>query len=277
MIIQANYKDNWKGLLKSETIRCFCSLHFLLTVFGIVGVCILGIFQTLNQAVKNQQIREYFSSVQAIQQSLEFDQYKSLMVAVLAGLYSYTFARDYNYHNIRNILVRVSYEDYAVTKVFVNIGGTIAAVIMGFLIVVLGVLPVMPLEACVETAQSSGAFSALVTNPVGATLFLILLGINFGLAAAALTTAGMTLSVWNPNGYVAVGGSVLLFYFLYSISLLLPDLFSFEWISSGLQSFPYENPVWVLGYHLLFLLACNVFVGLLFYYAVKKRYRNGDL
>lgn len=84
----------------------------------------LGIFQTLTQAVKNQQVRELFSSVQAIEQSLVFDQYKSLLVAVLAGLYSYTFARDYNYHNIRNLLVRVSYKDYVTTKVLVNIGGT---------------------------------------------------------------------------------------------------------------------------------------------------------
>lgn len=72
--------------------------------------------------------------MQAIEQSLVFDQYKSLLVAVLAGLYSYTFARDYNYHNIRNLLVRVSYKDYVTTKVLVNIGGTIASVIIGFLL-----------------------------------------------------------------------------------------------------------------------------------------------
>ena len=116
MTIQSNYRQtnykqtrrkNLRGLLKSETFRCFCSWHFLLTVFGVVCVCMLGIFQTLTQAVKNQQVRELFSSVQAIEQSLVFDQYKSLLVAVLAGLYSYTFARDYNYHNIRNLLVRV--------------------------------------------------------------------------------------------------------------------------------------------------------------------------
>ena len=143
MTIQSNYRQtnykqmrrkNRRGLLKSEIFRCFCSWHFLLTVFGVVCVCMLGIFQTLTQAVKNQQVRELFSSVQAIEQSLVFDQYKSLLVAVLAGLYSYTFARDYNYHNIRNLLVRVSYKDYVTTKVLVNIGGTIASVIIGFLL-----------------------------------------------------------------------------------------------------------------------------------------------
>ena len=111
----------------------------------------------------------------------------------------------------------------------------------------------------------------------GAVLYLVLLGTNFGLAAAALTTAGMALSVWSQNSYVAIGGSVLLFYFLYSVSLLLPDRVSFEWISSGLQSLPSENPIWVAVYHLGFLLICNVFSGLFFYYAVRKRYQNGDL
>jgi hypothetical protein len=237
----------------------------------------LGIFQTLTQAVKNQQVRELFSSVQAIEQSLVFDQYKSLLVAVLAGLYSYTFARDYNYHNIRNLLVRVSYKDYVTTKVLVNIGGTIASVIIGFLLTSFLTIPVMPLESSADISYNSDAFRTLMTNPSGAVLYLVLLGTNFGLAAAALTTAGMALSVWSPNSYVAIGGSVLLFYFLYSVSLLLPDRVSFEWISSGLQSLPSENPICVAVYHLGFLLICNVFSGLFFYYAVRKRYQNGDL
>ena len=286
MTIQSNYRQtnykqtrrkNLRGLLKSETFRCFCSWHFLLTVFGVVCVCMLGIFQTLTQAVKNQQVRELFSSVQAIEQSLVFDQYKSLLVAVLAGLYSYTFARDYNYHNIRNLLVRVSYKDYVTTKVLVNIGGTIASVIIGFLLTSFLTIPVMPLESSADISYNSDAFRTLMTNPSGAVLYLVLLGTKFGLAAAALTTAGMALSVWSPNSYVAIGGSVLLFYFLYSVSLLLPDRVSFEWISSGLQSLPSENPIWVAVYHLGFLLICNVFSGLFFYYAVRKRYQNGDL
>ena len=273
MTIQSNYRQtnykqmrrkNRRGLLKSETFRCFCSWHFLLTVFGVVCVCMLGIFQTLTQAVKNQQVRELFSSVQAIEQSLVFDQYKSLLVAVLAGLYSYTFARDYNYHNIRNLLVRVSYKDYVTTKVLVNIGGTIASVIIGFLLTSFLTIPVMPLESSADISYNSDAFRTLMTNPSGAVLYLVLLGTNFGLAAAALTTAGMALSVWSPNSYVAIGGSVLLFYFLYSVSLLLPDRVSFEWISSGLQSLPSENPIWVAVYHLGFLLICNVFSGLFF-------------
>lgn len=286
MTIQSNYRQtnykqmrrkNRRGLLKSETFRCFCSWHFLLTVFGVVCVCMLGIFQTLTQAVKNQQVRELFSSVQAIEQSLVFDQYKSLLVAVLAGLYSYTFARDYNYHNIRNLLVRVSYKDYVTTKVLVNIGGTIASVIIGFLLTSFLTIQVMPLESSADISYNSDAFRTLMTNPSGAVLYLVLLGTNFGLAAAALTTAGMALSVWSQNSYVAIGGSVLLFYFLYSVSLLLPDRVSFEWISSGLQSLPSENPIWVAVYHLGFLLICNVFSGLFFYYAVRKRYQNGDL
>lgn len=286
MTIQSNYRQtnykqmrrkNRRSLLKSETFRCFCSWHFLLTVFGVVCVCMLGIFQTLTQAVKNQQVRELFSSVQAIEQSLVFDQYKSLLVAVLAGLYSYTFARDYNYHNIRNLLVRVSYKDYVTTKVLVNIGGTIASVIIGFLLTSFLTIPVMPLESSADISYNSDAFRTLMTNPSGAVLYLVLLGTNFGLAAAALTTAGMALSVWSQNSYVAIGGSVLLFYFLYSVSLLLPDRVSFEWISSGLQSLPSENPIWVAVYHLGFLLICNVFSGLFFYYAVRKRYQNGDL
>lgn len=286
MTIQSNYRQtnykqmrrkNRRGLLKSEIFRCFCSWHFLLTVFGVVCVCMLGIFQTLTQAVKNQQVRELFSSVQAIEQSLVFDQYKSLLVAVLAGLYSYTFARDYNYHNIRNLLVRVSYKDYVTTKVLVNIGGTIASVIIGFLLTSFLTIPVMPLESSADISYNSDAFRTLMTNPSGAVLYLVLLGTNFGLAAAALTTAGMALSVWSQNSYVAIGGSVLLFYFLYSVSLLLPDRVSFEWISSGLQSLPSENPIWVAVYHLGFLLICNVFSGLFFYYAVRKRYQNGDL
>lgn len=286
MTIQSNYRQtnykqmrrkNRRGLLKSKTFRCFCSWHFLLTVFGVVCVCMLGIFQTLTQAVKNQQVRELFSSVQAIEQSLVFDQYKSLLVAVLAGLYSYTFARNYNYHNIRNLLVRVSYKDYVTTKVLVNIGGTIASVIIGFLLTSFLTIPVMPLESSADISYNSDAFRTLMTNPSGAVLYLVLLGTNFGLAAAALTTAGMALSVWSQNSYVAIGGSVLLFYFLYSVSLLLPDRVSFEWISSGLQSLPSENPIWVAVYHLGFLLICNVFSGLFFYYAVRKRYQNGDL
>ena len=119
----------------------------------------LGIFQTLTQAVKNQQVRELFSSVQAIEQSLVFDQYKSLLVAVLAGLYSYTFARDYNYHNIRNLLVRVSYKDYVTTKVLVNIGGTIASVIIGFLLTSFLTIPVMPLESSADISYNSGCIS----------------------------------------------------------------------------------------------------------------------
>ena len=286
MTIQSNYRQtnykqtrrkNLRGLLKSETFRCFCSWHFLLTVFGVVCVCMLGIFQTLTQAVKNQQVRELFSSVQAIEQSLVFDQYKSLLVAVLAGLYSYTFARDYNYHNIRNLLVRVSYKDYVTTKVLVNIGGTIASVIIGFLLTSFLTIPVMPLESSADISYNSDAFRTLMTNPSGAVLYLVLLGTNFGLAAAALTTAGMALSVWSQNSYVAIGCAVRLFYFLYSVSLLLPDRVSFEWISSGLQSLPSENPIWVAVYHLGFLLICNVFSGLFFYYAVRKRYQNGDL
>jgi hypothetical protein len=281
MIIQANYEEtqrkNRNGFFKSELVRCFCSLHFLLTVFGVVCVCILGIFQTITQAAKNQQVREIFSSVRAIEQSLVFDQYKSLMIAVLAGLYSYTFAKDYTHHNIRNILVRISYEDYAITKIVVNVGGTVVAVIIGFLLTVFLMLPIMPFESYVDQSLVSTAFNAMVTSPIGAILFLTLLGINFGLAASTLTTAGMALSVWNPNSYVAIGGSVLLFYFLYSISLLFPNPFSFEWISSGLQNFISENPVWIFAYHMLFLLASNTFTGLFFYYAIRKRYQNGNL
>lgn len=261
------------NILHMELKRCIVSPRFGIMVLAVSFVCILGCMDTVLAAIKYSKVS--FSSAYELERLLTFDRYKSVLIALLAAIYAGSYAKDKNSRYLQVILSRVTVKEYVICRIAAAAIGVITATVLGFLLMILLLRPVMSIQS-ISGSVVADKFLFLIKGG-GAVLYVILLGINFGMAAAVLTVFGLWISVWKTDEFVAVGGSVLVFYFIYSISLLLPGALSFEIISSRFNVPVFLNAGATIMYHIIYLSGWLLFAGAGFYRAVRVRWNNGLL
>lgn len=258
---------------RTDVRRCMVSLRFLLVTVAVAAVCMASFPGDIAIAV--QEGYGDFSSLQEVEYLLTFDKYKCVMTAALAALYAGSFAEDRKNHYLKYILCRVSLRRYVSCRLAVVLVGCIAASVAGFGLMSLLLSPWMGLKVVwgnivamrfLELASGRFAF-----------LYLILLGVNFGMSAAVAAAVGMWITVYRQEGFLAVGGAVLAFYFLYAVSLVVPDLFSYSVIGSRFNQSEIASDLGLVLYHFAFLGLLFCGVGVLFYAAVKRRWKHGLL
>lgn len=254
--------------------RCVFSVRFLLIVAAIAVICLTGCASTFSTAIQNPN-SDIYSSLDELELLLTFDKYKCVMTAALAALYAGSFTEDRKNNYLRCVLSRISLQKYVVCRLMVILIGCVVATVAGFGLMSLILSNWMGLRVVDESIVAM-RFLQLASGNF-AFLYLILLGVNFGIAAAIAAVIGMWMTVYREERFLAVGGAVLAFYFLYAISILLPDILSYEAIGSRFNQSEFAANIGVVLYHLLFLVLLFCGTGMLFYGAVKRRWNRGQL
>lgn len=273
--MQKNGKKTHLLTMRMDWSREMNPNRFLLIAVGVALVCLISCADTLQVAVSHPEY-QYFSSAYEMEKLLMFDRYKPVLIAVLSSLYGMSYAQDKSSNYLRMILARESLMDYLISRVLATAIGTVLCCMVGFVIAVLVMFPVMPLSYS-GIEMRARFLSEFCNTRVGALGYVLLLGCNFGLAAAALSIAGMWVSVYQPQGYIAVGSAVILFYFLYSISMILPPIISFDILSSRFTEIAFPSAVTMIVYHGVYLVVVILLFSVGFIRAVQRRWEDGSL
>ena len=260
----------WSGL-----IQYLCTVRFWLCVLGIALICVLSSHEVIQAAIQYPEFR-LFSSLKQIEHCLIFDRYKAVLVAMAAGAGGCGVAADFKSGRMREILSRVSLQQYLWTVLLVVLFCCVMAVCLGFLLGTLFLYPLFPLRIADEDAPVAKQFMELAKGRL-AVFYLLLLGINFALSAILPIIVGMALTVFCPSAYIAVGGSVVTFYIMYSFSLLLPSNICYSDLSSGLHTPGSLNAPGILLWHLGYWGILIAVFWSIFSYIVRRRYENGNL
>ncbi|MCI6676540.1 MAG: hypothetical protein MSG78_06540 [Clostridiales bacterium] len=260
-------------MMEMDMRRSIYSWRFLIIAVSICLVCICSMTEQISSIIKFDLPRESFSSVRELMTLLNFDRFKTVMIVLLAGIYSASYCEDWNHRYFRLILSRSNLKTYALSRVLVTMISVVLATILGFFLYILVISPIMGIALNEQDVSWYNAYQSLALRfPLA---FALILGWNFGLCGAFLSIFGLWMSVKQPSGFVAIGAPFLLFYFLYAISLILPGFLSFNTITSNPSVAFVENPILSFAYNtgILFMLIIAAAIG--FYYSLRKRWKNG--
>lgn len=257
--------------------RCVASRRFAAVVLLIALISAAGNNDILHAIQSGG--GSVYSSLFELENNLTFDKFKCVLAAVLAALYAGSFVEDREHHYLRYILSRISLEKYVACRLLTVWFSTVLATVCGFglMCLTLKLTGVMNFRFTPDANQEYFRFYSLARSDF-AFLYLILLGVNFGMSAAVAAVFGMWLSTYRNERYVAVGGAILSFYFLYAISnYFLPGILSFEAIGSSLNQREFRTNAGVVLYHLVYLGLWYAAAGSIFYHAVNRRWERGQL
>ncbi len=263
-------------LFRTDLKRCLFSIRFIAVITAMAAICSAGCAEIIPAAIKNQD-KSLFSSLGEIERMLTFDKYKCVMAAILAALYAGSFVDDRKHNYLRCVLSRVSLERYVICRLGSIWIGTVLACILGFglMCICLNAVGVMGFRIIIGN-MTAMRFLPLASGKY-AFLYLILLGCNFGTACAVVSVLGMWLSVYRKERFLAIGGAVLAFYFMYAFSNFLPPVISYEVIGSRFNQDEFATNTGVVLYHAAYLGILFCMAGTLFYISVKRRWNRGEL
>lgn len=234
----------------------------------------IGCWDTIQSAAKYPDFE--FSSLQHLELILVFDRYKAGMVAFLAGAVGCQFVQDMKSRRLRGILVRCTLTEYMnALKVMVAVG-CIGITCLGFVLYCCMLLPLMGIRIPLSSTIIAKPFLSLAQSRF-CIVYLLGIGVNFGLSAVIPVVIGMWISVYSQSGYIAVGGAVVVFYMLYSFSLRLPPSICYSDMSSGLHVPDGAGIPVILIWHAVYWTITIAVVWKGFLFAVRRRYNDGTL
>lgn len=201
-------------LFRMDLKRGFGLRRFIPVVLSCVFLILISPIIMYRNATNN--------SVSGLLQSvISMDTYKMLLVMLFSVLYTSCFCKDNARHYLRMVLYRIDPVTYARSKFLANFLVVMAAVVTSFLICVvvyrLAGVPVVLEWNAESSAQLPGYYRELmVTKPY---VFLLILVAQFGMIAAACSSAGLLYSSYQPDSFITIGMSGLIFFLLMSLSV----------------------------------------------------------
>lgn len=270
-----------RRLFRVELQRAFCTRRFW---YVTVAVSILRLLAELF----NYHIQPYLNGegwagmtgiVDNFQISLEFDTFMMVYVLILAGLCVGNFCKDYNSRYLRMILERTDVTSYTMARFLANI----VAVTVSFLIstgVYIVFYRAIGVTMIAEQQQSEYLFNQMArVYPIG---FMILMSVNFGLAASAFGAMGMAFSAYQPNAFISIGTSGMLFFLTISIGVWFGnDMLSMSEIIAmgampGLKSVGAAGLLINVAWNTGILLLLNAVSAYIFRRRLERRQADGE-
>lgn len=192
--------------------RCF-SPRMGLIILGLTALCFAsGWDQICSNLGLSEADRE--NAVALLNKDVLFmDAYKVVMVFLLAGIYTGSFCGDDSHHYLRMILTRTTLLRYTLARFAVHFLGIIAASVASFYLFVflLGVIgfPVNSNYTNFPIYYETVAYNCPL-------LYVGMMGLQFGVIAAACCSVGLLLSSYQAEHFVCIGISGLIFFLLLS-------------------------------------------------------------
>lgn len=194
-----------KGMLRAEIIR-FCNWKKIALVMAAFTIILLmGQYQNIYIEVL---IPGGVGIVRALWTELAFDRFKVVLVMLLCSLYVGSFCQDDHTHYGRMILCRADITHYAQARFIVHTIGTVIISILTFFLTA-GILGIFfPLISEDENFQIYyGEFA--YAHPL---LFIAFMAMQFGLLTAAFGSIGLLLSSFQPDTFVCIAATGLIFF-----------------------------------------------------------------
>ena len=234
--------------MKMDAKRSICSVKMIIIIVALVFTLIFSSWDMIRASKKD--ILAY-GVIDMLGTALMMDKFKVLMVMFTAGIYTAGFCYDFKHHYIRMILARTDLISYSISKFIVN---TVAVVF-----------------ACISSFYQIG-----YKFPV---LYIGMMGLQFGMVCAMSCAVGMLFSVFQPNTFVCIGISGMVFFSAISYIPLgsifdVYNLISMQpTLPAGQETLQGIMFLWGMLYPVCVILICTY----LFYRRMKWREQNGLL
>lgn len=260
---------------KSDIIRCFHikKIFFILLLF--VAVLLGGQIQDIQTSLLYFDYGETKGVLEILGKALTFDKFKIVLVMLLAALHTNSFCKDDNTHYLRMILNRTNVVCYTQARFLTNTVFITLLSVLGFVLSAVILSPFFPIHSLVE--KYDFYYDNLAANfPV---LYLLLMGFQFGILVAAFSSIGLVFSSFQPNAFVSIGLTGLIFFIsvsyipassifdIYPVMVL--DASFIKW-TDGAKGI---NLSWNILYPTLVIVIC----GYIFYRRLDWRVKNGDI
>lgn len=247
--------------------RCFAPGKLLLSI-GLIVFLLLFSEWDLKDFVEVG-----YGSIRLLSHRLVYDRFKILMVIVLMLLYTGSFCEDDNSGYLGAILSRGDVTTYARSRILSNTLVILAASIGAFLLTALVLLPFMTMTGGI-TKEGLYYYELAREFPV---FYLIMMGLQFGIVAAACSSFGLLFSVYQPNRFVSSGIPVLIFFIMVSY---IPEESVFDALNLIMMgpcfSKSFDSPIWInYIWGMLYPAVVIVICGYFFYRRLEWRMEHG--
>jgi len=256
-----------KALISVSIVVCI----FLMSVwndFGLGGVV---------SAFPKKSI--YIGSGDMLLSLLVTNRYTVLVVIVLGWMHAGSFAKDDTYQYLRAILCRTDITTYTQCRFLSHILSVCLGSILSFYVFVILMMPYMDIFMKDNVWSSNPYYAQLALDRPAA--FIGMMGLQFGILAAAFTSIGIVYSVYQPNYFVSIAIGGLTFY---AATSFLPTFFTGKRIGAfDIWGLMMMDPVlgnelpWAVNYMwgIMFPLTIVLICGYLFYRRMQWRVANG--
>lgn len=102
-------------------------------------------------------------------------------------------------------------------------------------------------------------------------IYLGIMAFNLALSIIPVCYLAIIVSIFRPDGYIAIGAAFFSFYFLFYCTNSLPWIFSYSTLSSRPGNASYSEMI----YNFLFFSCCMVLSGLGVKKAMERRFASG--
>lgn len=262
----------FQRMVQMDWRRCFRPLKIMVLLLAIVLFFLVSSQNYIHTQLYYHSSREdgaYLISMLNVM--LMISEYQVLMTLLLSAIYTVSFCSDENTQYLRFILSRVDITTYTQSRFLVNTFVITGTAILSIFVYVIILLPMFVVWNP-EEAYNQFYYQAVIdVNPY---LYLLMVGLQFGLIISACSSIGLLFSVYQSNAFVTICVSGITFF---CWSSYVPDWYPIS-ISPAIcmqptfQNFPHWfNYIWGLLLPILVIVVC----GYLFYRRMKWRLNHG--
>ena len=217
-------------------------------------------------------------AVNQLHRAMLFDTFKVIMVFAFSGLYTNCFCRDESECYLRMILCRVDSTTYSCSKFLANLLTILCASVLTFLLAAIGYMllgyPFISDDATKSTLNAILYKDVAENVPL---LYLLMMALQFGMITAACSSVGLLYSAYQPESFISIGASGLVFFLMLSLSMLGLNETPFNLLELlGMRTMlPGENPVLAYAWGMMYPLIVIVLCCMKFEKRMKWRAENG--
>lgn len=272
-------------MINVDLKRGFSPIKLVITVILINALMYASCWEELKTFIMELRVggalSDRIGAIDLLEYQMGFDSFKVVIVILMSGLYTGSYCIDKKSRYLRAILSRAELQSYVLSRFLAN---TIVITAVSVLCCYIFSAGVMLLGFPVISRNGEGGYimesfyrDVMLKYPY---LYIAMIGMQFGMVVAALSSIGMLFSVYQPDKFVSIGLSAFLFFLAASSPLLQGNCFDVLHLIGMYGTLSTNGSVSVIkqfGWGMLYPGGVIVVCCLLFYRRMKWRMVNGFL
>jgi len=266
-------------MLRVDLKRGTSLLKWMLAILSVCSLMVIGSWDEMGYIIEAEQWT-WLGAIDLLENQMQFDTYKVVIVILLSGLYTGSICRDIRSRYQRQILYRVDLQTYVASRFLSN---TIV-IIVTFVIscyLFAGVIMLIGFPVITENAEGGLLGASYYTEWMIEVpyLYIGLIGLQFGMIVSAFSSIGLLFSAYQQDAFICIGVSAFAFFVVVSVSAfwlgnpfdVLTLMGMQPTLPTGRETPLYLSFAWGMLYPALVIALCS----LKFYRKMKERVVNG--